>query len=71
MFLNCSDPQILLKSLCKKYNEQPAITDKYRLIRAIRFALLTNGETYQSPFKIEEPKLSEILDVRGFFLSEP
>ncbi|CAD8113713.1 unnamed protein product [Paramecium sonneborni] len=70
MFLNCQDAQTLLKSLCKKYNGQFIITDKYRMIKAIRNALLTNGETFQSTFNINEPKLSEIFDVRGFFLSE-
>ncbi|CAD8206736.1 unnamed protein product [Paramecium pentaurelia] len=71
ILLNCSDPQNLLKQLCQKYNESPPITDKYRLIRAIRFALLTKGREFQSPFKYDEYKLCEILDVRGFFLSEP
>ncbi|CAD8192410.1 unnamed protein product [Paramecium octaurelia] len=71
ILLNCSDPQTLLKQLCNKYNESPPIIDKYRLIRAVRFALLTDGKQYQSPFKHDEPKLCEILDVRGFFLSEP
>ncbi|CAD8155175.1 unnamed protein product [Paramecium pentaurelia] len=68
---NCGDPQALLKQYFLNYDDSINISDRYRIQKALRFALLTNGQSITSPFNEEDPRLCDELDIRGFFLTEP
>ncbi|CAK93326.1 unnamed protein product (macronuclear) [Paramecium tetraurelia] len=68
---NCGDPQALLKQYFKNYDNSISISDRYRIQKALRFALLTNGESITTPFNEEDPRLCDQFDVRGIFLNEP
>ncbi|CAD8068228.1 unnamed protein product [Paramecium sonneborni] len=68
---NCEDPQSLLKSYFTSYDDSINISDRYRIQKALRFAILTNGQSITSPFNEQDPRLSDEMDIRGFFITEP
>ncbi|CAK73884.1 unnamed protein product (macronuclear) [Paramecium tetraurelia] len=68
---NCRDPQALLKEHFKNYDDSINSSDRYRIQKALRFALLTKGESITSPFNQDDPRLCDEMDIRGFFFTEP
>jgi len=69
-----SDPIIIffriekLQEICPHYDNSIPPTDVYRIEKALKYAIASNGQTFLWTDHLEE-KLKEIYDVRGFFLT--
>lgn len=67
--LNISSEQYLI-SLCPKAQNFVANNDFYRLEKALKYAIASNGEFFSARDEGDQGKLREIYDIRGIFLTK-
>lgn len=53
--------------MCPAYDYSLESSDKYRMLKALKYILLTNGERFTNPSQ-QGKRLIDEYDVRGIFL---